>query len=53
MAMPSHLSFSYCRQEIFVSSDVMADYIADYLVGDIVRIYDAQDVTVAYCLHRL
>ena len=36
-----------------MSPDVSADRIADFLVGDMVRVRDAQNVTVAFHLHRL
>ena len=33
--MPCHLAQSYCRQEIFVLPDVLADCIAEFLIGGI------------------
>ena len=32
-------------------SDVVVDYIADFLVGDTVRVWHAQDVSVASYFH--
>ena len=53
MVIMSQRASSRCRKESFVLPNISADYIEYFLVGDMVRVWNEQDVTVAYHLHRL
>ena len=50
-----HLSFSYshCRHDVLVLTDVPRDYLSYFFVADMVCVWDVQDISVIYHLHGL
>ena len=52
MTILSQLASSYCRQKIFMSLNALVDYNADFVIGNMVRVLDAQNVKVAFHEHR-
>lgn len=53
MAVPSIITSSFCRQVIFLLADVLADYIANFFVGDAVRVWNAQGVSSSHITRGL
>lgn len=48
MAIPFQLSFLHCREKVFMSINVLLDFTVYLVIGDVFKVWDAQDV--AYIL---